>query len=211
MPLSLKLLQRANTALLSERAARHRGNRAGWMARGASIPRSCVRGGILSIAHHKRTPTQSTAASDSWLVHRKNGTTDDSRARSLVSEISRFGWVGQLPCASSLRVSFCLKGLRCSASAAVLARHIAPAKLHSCVEEPEGRTNGTEAVCAFRFLVDNYAAKDWSGVYFAHDDVALNRGAQYAIQGSNPNRSAPHTRKPRPAQHGELPAYAEIL
>ena len=180
------------------------------MARGASIPRGCVRGGILSIAHHKRTPTQSTAASDSWLVHRKNGTTDDSRARLLVSEISRFGWVGQLPCASSLRVSFCLKGLRCSASAAVLARHIAPAELHSCVEEPEGRTNGTEAVCAFRFLVDNYAAKDWSGVYFAHDDVALNRGAQYATPGSNPNRSAPHTRKPRPAQLGELPGYAGI-
>ena len=159
------------------------------MARGASSPRSCAHGGILSIAHHQRTTTQSTTASDSWLVHRNwNGTTDDLRAQSLVSEISRFGWVGQLPCAGSLRVSFCLKGLRCSTSAAVLARHIAPAQLHSCVEEPGGRTNGTEAVCAFRFLADNYAAKDWSGVYFAHDDVALNRGAQYATQGSNPTQ-----------------------
>ena len=183
------------------------------MVRGAFSSRSCVHGGILSIAHHQRTTTQSTAASDSWLVDRKNGTTDDLRARSLVSEISRFGWVGQLPCAGSLRVSFCLKGLRCSASASILARHIAPAELHSCVEEPEGRTNGTEGVCAFRFLADNYAAKGWSGVYFAHDDVALNRGAQYATQGSNPTQVcvAPHTVEPRLGQHGELPGYAAIL
>ena len=140
----------------------------------------------MSIAHHQRA-IESTAASDEWfrMVH-ANGShvaRPSSESGQLVSELGRFDWVGKLPCAESLRVAFCLKGLSCSASAADLARQIAPAKLYSCVEEPGGRTNGTEAVCAFRFLMDNHERRDWSGVYFAHDDVALNHGAHTASYG----------------------------
>ena len=140
------------------------------------------RRGILSISHHRRS-AQSNAASDMWIgLVRTNGSvarrpaTDAQRLRSAVE---RFHWVGRLPCAASLRVAFCLKGLRCSDRSADLARQIAPAELYSCVEEPAGRANGTEAVCAFRFLVDNYERRDWAGVYFAHDDLAVN-GAHIA-------------------------------
>ena len=157
------------------------------MAHGSPVSQSCVHGGIISIAHHRRS-TQSTAASDSWIrTVRANGShviRPPSESAQLVSELGSFSWVGKLPCAGSLRIAFCLKGLSCSASAANLARQIAPAELHSCVEEPGGRTNGTEGVCAFRFLMDNYPQKkerqDWPGVYFAHDDIALNHGAHTA-------------------------------
>lgn len=133
----------------------------------------CAPKGILSIVHHRRT-ADSTAPSDRW-VRNSGGARGTRRAIDrLVNSLGEFNWVGRLPCAAGLRVSLCLKGLSCASLNESAAKEMAPARLHSCVEEPGGRANGTEAVCAFRFILDHYYDRQWQGVYFAHDDVAVN-------------------------------------
>lgn len=101
------------------------------------------------------------------------------RRKLVLEELESFGWISKLPCAAELSVGLCLRGLSCDELLPRARREIAPAALHSCVEEPAGRANGTESRCAFRFLVDNYARSGWDGVFFAHDDVALNPGHRW--------------------------------
>ena len=133
----------------------------------------CAPKGILSIVHHRRA-ADSMAPSDQWVRKSGGSSGSPSAVDRLVSKLGEFHWIGRLPCAAGLRVSLCLKGLSCASLNESAAEQMAPARLHSCVEEPAGRANGTEAVCAFRFILDHYYDRGWQGVYFAHDDVAEN-------------------------------------
>jgi hypothetical protein len=123
---------------------------------------NCSAAGILSIAHHVRSIDSAHLADRRWVSTER------------LEAVSDFAWVARLPCAHRQRVALCLKGPRCAAVQERVARTIRPATLHSCVEEPAGRANGTEAVCALRFLLDNAAKPDWRGVVFLHSDVAAN-------------------------------------
>ena len=130
-----------------------------------------ARGRVLLITHHRRSPDSQHPA-DHWFTQL------GSRARAArLRELDSFSWVARLPQASGLSVALCLRnGLSCQSVGSLVRQQIAPASFHSCIEEPAGRGKGMEAVCAFRFIVQHYDASDWRSVYFAHDDVALNRG-----------------------------------
>ena len=124
---------------------------------------------VLLVTHHRRS-ARSTHDADQWFARDMPPPKRDRQLQDLES----FRWISELPCAAELSISLCLRGLSCDAVLPRARDEMAPAAMHSCFEEPAGRSNGTESRCAFRFLAENYAAKDWSGVYFAHDDVALN-------------------------------------
>ena len=132
---------------------------------------------VLLITHHQRS-VSSRHDADSWYQASPKGLPPrelPGRLRSLGS----FSWVSTLPCASELSVSLCLRGLTCADVLPRARAEVSPATLHSCFEEPGGRANGTESVCAFRFLVDNYDTPGWDGVYFAHDDIAVNQAHRW--------------------------------
>jgi len=129
---------------------------------------------VLLVTHHRRSAL-STHDADLWFTRDMPPSKRDRQLQALDS----FRWISKLPCAAELSASLCLRGLSCDAVLPHARAEIAPAAMHSCFEEPAGRSNGTESRCAFRFLAENYAAKDWSGVYFAHDDVALNPGHRW--------------------------------
>ena len=130
---------------------------------------------VLLITHHRRSISSSHEA-DTWYM--KALPTPRARRQSL-AKLDHWTWVSQLPCASGLSIGLCLRGLSCLDVVPQARADVAPATLDYCAEEPAGRENGTESVCAFRFLVDHYASRDWDGVYFAHDDVAINRGHRW--------------------------------
>ena len=129
---------------------------------------------VLLVTHHRRS-ARSTHDADLWFTRDMPPSKRDRQLQALES----FSWISKLPCSAELSISLCLRGLSCDAVLPRARDEIAPAVMHSCFEEPAGRSNGTESRCAFRFLAENYAAKDWSGVYFAHDDVALNPGHRW--------------------------------
>lgn len=134
---------------------------------------------VLLITHHQRS-VSSRHDADDW--YRQTIQAQPPRARpGFTRSLDSFGWVSKLPCASELSVSLCLRGLACADVLPKVRAEVSPAAVHSCIEEPVGRANGTESVCAFRFLLDNYDAPGWDGVYFAHDDIAVNPAHRWPL------------------------------
>eukprot|EP00965_Chrysotila_dentata_P040961 1357680-Pleurochrysis_carterae.AAC.3 len=124
---------------------------------------------ILSITYHQYRADE-PAETGGWI--RSSNTVAPLALK--LRALQNFGWVGRLTAARRLSVSLCLKGLQCKKIVPRALRQMFPAHLHSCLEEPGGRRHGTEAVCAFRFILENLKRSDWTAVFFAHGDIAYN-------------------------------------